>query len=463
VETAERVQAGTASEIAAAVQQGTQDPADVVADYLARINRHDRVLGAFPRIRNDEAMREAVAIRGHSNRSELPLAGVPVAIKDNIAVAGEVQHAGSHVFDPEPPVSDHLVTARLRAAGAVVVGLTSTPELGLWLTTDGDVVTRNPWNCDYSASGSSGGSAAAVGAGLVPIAHGNDGLGSIRQPAEACGVLGLKPSRGLVPSGLASDNWYGLAENGPMATTVADLALMLSVMAARPDLATVREPQGLLRVAASVRPPVQGVRVDPEITRAVFAMAGLLRHEGHIVERAQPAYPKRLGVAGTLRWMAVAADAVDAVDAASHDSQAEGRRAFQGRTLGHASAGRRVRPLVKDDQLTDWQARAESFFTSYDVMLTPVTASPPLLAERWSERAWTANVRANVTASGGFAGMWNVAGFPAITVPFGLHPVSRTPIGIQLATPTGGEALLLGIAAMVERLNPWTRVAPGWS
>jgi len=459
VETAERVLAGTASEIAAAVQQGARDPVDVVTDCLARIQRHDRVLGAFPRLRADEAMREAVEIREHANRSELPLAGVPVAIKDNIGVAGEVQHAGSHVFDPEPAGSDHVVTERLRSAGAVVVGLTSTPELGLWLTTDGDVITRNPWNCDYSASGSSGGSAAAVGSGLVPISHGNDGLGSIRQPAEACGIVGLKPSRALVPSGLASDNWYGLAENGPMATTVADLALMLSVMAARPDLANVTEPQGLLRVAASVRPPVHGVRVDPEITRAVFAVAGLLRREGHIVERAQPAYPKRLGLAGTFRWMAVAADAVDAVDAAS---AANGRGGFQGRTLGHASAGRRVRPLVTDDQLSDWQARAETFFDSYDVMLTPVTATPPLLAERWSERSWTTNVRANVTASGGFAGMWNVAGFPAITVPFGLHPVSRTPIGIQLATRAGGEALLLGVAAMVERIHPWTRIAPGW-
>jgi amidase len=241
-----------------------------------------------------------------------------------------------------------------------------------------------------------------------------------------------------------------------MATTVADLALMLSVMASRPDLAQVREPRGVLRVAASVRAPVQGVRVDSDITRAVFGVAGLLRREGHIVERAQPAYPKRLGLAGTFRWMAVAADAVDAV------FPDEDRSEFQGRTLGHASAGRRVRPLVKDDQLSDWRARAEAFFESYDVMITPVTASPPLLAERWSERTWTANVRANVTASGGFAGMWNVAGFPAITVPFGVHPVSRTPIGVQLATPAGGEWLLLGIAAMVERLHPWPRVAPGW-
>ena len=199
MQTAERVRTGSASEVAAAVQQGSLDPVDVVTDCLALIHRHDKVLGAFARVRTDEAIREATAVRTSPNRADLPLAGVPVAIKDNIAVAGEVQRAGSLVFDPEPKRGDHPVTARLRDAGAVVIGLTSTPELGLWLTTDGEVITRNPWNCDYSASGSSGGSAAAVGAGLVPLAHGTDGLGSIRQPSEACGIVGMKPGRGVIP------------------------------------------------------------------------------------------------------------------------------------------------------------------------------------------------------------------------------------------------------------------------
>jgi amidase len=198
---------------------------------------------------------------------------------------------------------------------------------------------------------------------------------------------------------------------------------------------------------------MQGVRTDADITRAIFGFAGLLRREGHVVERAHPGYPKRLSLAGTFRWFSAAADAVD---------QATDTESFQDRSIAHASTGRRVRPLIKDDQLADWRKRAESFFDGYDVMVTPVTASPPLLAERWSERGWAANVRANVIASGGFAGMWNVAGFPAITVPFGVHPETRTPIGVQLAAPSGSESLLLGIAALVERLRPWPRVAPGW-
>ena len=188
-----------------------------------------------------------------------------------------------------------------------------------------------------------------------------------------------------------------------------------------------------------------------------LAVAGLLRREGHIVERAQPTYPKRLGLAGTFRWMAVAADACDAV--VSEDDH----NAFQGRTLGHASAGRRVRPLVKDDQLSDWRERAESFFESYDVMLTPVTASPPLLAERWSERAWAANIRAERDSE------WRVCRdverrwLSGHDCPLWRTPYTRTPIGVQIAAPPGSEALLLGVAALVERLHPWERVAPGWA
>jgi len=198
---------------------------------------------------------------------------------------------------------------------------------------------------------------------------------------------------------------------------------------------------------------VQGVRTDPATTRSVFGLAGLLRREGHLVERIQPAYPKRLSLSGTFRWFAAAADAVDDAPDAS---------LFQGRTLGHASAGRRVRPLVREDQLADWRARAESFFESHDVLITPVTAVAPLAADRWSERTWTANVQANVTASGGFAGMWNVAGFPALTLPFGMDPDAKTPIGVQIAAPPGSESLLLGVAALVEARHPWPRVAPGW-
>ena len=449
----------SASDIAEAVTCGRITAAESVERSIERIERHNGVLNAFARVRRDEALAEAIDVADRLGREDLPLAGVPVAIKDNVPVAGEVMHAGSALFDDRPQSADHQVVARLRKAGAIVVGLTRMPELGLWLTTDGQHadgepwVTKNPWNLDYSPSGSSGGSAASVAAGLVPVAHGNDGLGSIRQPASACGLVGIKPGRGVVPADLGMNDWYGLAVNGPLATNVADAALMLSVMADRPDLAVLREPLGVLRIAVSVRCPVQGVRTDAETTRAVFGLAGLLRREGHVVERQQPAYPKRLSLAGTFRWFAVAADAADA---------ASDPTLLQSRSLGHASAGRRVRPLVKEDQLTDWRERADAFFENHDVMITPVTATAPLAADTWRSRPWIANVQANVTASGGFAGMWNVAGYPALTVPFGQDPISGIPIGVQLAAPAGGESMLIGLAAAIERLSPWQRTAPGW-
>lgn len=452
--TGERTGTLTATGIAEGVRASTLDAEQVVGDALARIARHDEVLAAFDTVRTEAALDEARAVARRVTAGEqLPLAGVPIAVKDLVPVAGEVMRAGSHATDRAPQPADHPVVARLRAAGAVVVGTTALPEAGLWLTTDGDRVTRNPWQLERSASGSSGGSAAAVGAGLVPLAHGTDGLGSVRQPAAACGVLGLKPSRGLIPVELGRNDWHGLAEHGPMATTVADLALMLSVMADMPQLAEVRMLRRSLRVAVSARPPIQGVRTAPAITAQLFAAAALLRQHGHHIERDQPVYPQRLSMAGTFRWFAAAADYVDSV---ADPSQ------LQPRTTGHASAGRRLRPHVRSEQLDHWRNRADAFFDAYDLMLTPVTAAPPLPADRWSERSWGVNVRANVTASGGFCGMWNLAGFPALTFPFGTDPSTRTPIGLQIAARPGDESLLLSVAARLESWHPWAVVAPGW-
>lgn len=453
--TGERTHPLTATGIAEGVRAGTLAPEQLVRDALDRIARHDEVLGAFASVRTEGAMQDAHALsrRVASGELPLPLAGVPIAIKDAVPIAGEIMRAGSRATDRCSQTTDHPVVARLRKAGAVVVGMTTMSEAGLWLTTDGDRITRNPWQPERSASGSSGGSAAALAAGLVTLAHGTDGLGSIRQPAAACGVLGLKPSRGLVPAELGPNDWYGLAENGPMATTVTDLALMLSVMADQPQLAEVTPLRRSLRIAVSAKAPVQGVRTNPAITAALFAAAALLRKNGHHVERDQPVYPQRVSLAGTSRWFAAAADYVETVADPS---------LLQPRTVGHASAGRRLRPLIRREQLAEWRSRADAFFDSYDVMLTPVMATHPLRAERWSDRAWAANVRANVAASGGFSGMWNIAGFPALTIPFGVDTVTGTPIGLQIAAPDGAESLLLSVASRFEAWRPWAVVAPGW-
>ena len=443
-----------AVDIADGVRSESLTVRDVLEGSLARIARHDAVLAAFATVRADAARREADEVQRRVLAGEaLPLAGVPVAIKDNVAVTGEVMRGGSRATGREPQHDDHAVVARLRNAGAVVVGLTTMPEAGLWLTTDGERITRNPWNIEYSPSGSSGGSAAAVASGMVPIAHGNDGLGSIRQPAAACGLLGLKPSRGLVPAQIGVNDWYSLVENGPFARTSADLALMLSVLADDPSLANVRTLRSPLRVAVSARTPVQGTRTDPALIKGLFAAAGLLAAHGHGVTRDQPTYPQRLSYAGTIRWFASAADYVESV--ADPDL-------VEDRTLGHASAGRRMRRLIRHEQLIEWRSRVEKFFERYDLMMTPVTATHPLRADRWGERAWAVNVRANVTASGGFCGMWNVAGYPALSIPFGTDPLTNTPVGIQIAAPHGSESLLLSVAQCFEQWQPWPATAPGW-
>ncbi|MGW0640582.1 amidase family protein, partial [Nocardia salmonicida] len=275
---------GPAAALAARVRAGTITPADVTADALARIASENRKINAFTVVRGERARAEARELAARQDLDELPLAGVPVAVKQNIAVTGEPTRAGSAATSAEPAGADHPVVARLRAAGAIVVGLTAMPELGVWATTDSEgSVTRNPRDVGRSTGGSSGGAAAAVAAGLVPIAHGNDGLGSIRVPAAACGVFGIKPGRHVVPSQIGADSWGGLAENGVLATTVSDAALALSVMAGRSDLAELRKPQRL-RIGLAVAPPSRLVRMDRHWTAAARPPGGRAAVGGHQVE-----------------------------------------------------------------------------------------------------------------------------------------------------------------------------------
>jgi amidase len=414
------------------------DGADAVERSLAAIEARDGALGAFVSVRADAARDEArsigQALAAGGDAVDLPLAGVPVAVKD--------------LLDPE---GDHVVVRRLRAAGAVIVGATRMPQACLWGTTDGGgVVTRNPWNPDWSAGGSSGGSGAAVAAGFVPMAHGTDGLGSVRIPAACCGVVGVKPGRGVIaPVDLGAGEWFGLSEHGALATSVADAARLLAVLAGDPALAHVEEPAGVLRIACSVTPPVAGVPVATEVVRATFAAAAALRETGARVERAGPRYPLASGPAVTARWFAAAAD--EAAELADGD--------LEPRTRQHAAVGRRARRAVRPAQADAWREQALEFFSRYDVLVTPVLATGPLPADLWSERSWAANVTANVLSTGGFPAAWNLAGFPALAVPGDVDPRTGLRVGIQLVGPPGSESRLLGVAAAFERLRPWPRVA----
>src|SRR6478672_6154954 len=229
-----QVAAGTvglpATEIARLVRSGEVTAVSVVQAHLDHIEAVDARIGAFRVLRREAALAEAHAIDTALTRFALPR--VPIAVKDNVAVAGEVCTDGSLAGNDVPATRDHPVVARLRKAGAIVVGITRVPELCLYGTTDGPgTVSRNPWDTALSPGGSSGGSAAAVAAGQVPLAHGNDGMGSLRVPAAACGLVTLKPGRGVVPADIGFDDWSGMAENGALATTVADLAVAHAVLA----------------------------------------------------------------------------------------------------------------------------------------------------------------------------------------------------------------------------------------
>src|SRR5215468_10836483 len=242
----------TAREIARAVRRGDTSAGQVVAAHLDHIKARGGGVNAFRVVRVAEALAEADAVDAQEELKNLPLAGVPIAVKENTAVAGLATWNGSDAAKSPVAETDHEVVRRLRGAGAIVVATSRMPEMGIWpFTDDQTAVTRNPWRSDRTPGGSSGGSAAAVSAGLVPIAHGNDGLGSVRIPAAACGLVGVKPGRGVVPSQLGATDWYGLAEHGILATTVADATVGLAVLAgwAPPQLV---EPQPL-RVAVSLR------------------------------------------------------------------------------------------------------------------------------------------------------------------------------------------------------------------
>lgn len=435
----------TATKLSEAVRAGELDPVELTERVLDRIETANRVVGAFRKAR-PEAVAEARELARRPDLTELPLAGVPVAVKDVTEIAGEYPSQGSAATPTQPSTVDSEIVRRLRAAGAVIVGITRVPELCCWATSDGpDGIARNPWQPAYTAGGSSGGSAAAVASGLVPVAHGTDGLGSIRFPAAICGLVGIKPGADL----LGESGWYGMSAHGSLATTVADAALLLSVLADRPDLARPGEP-GKLRVAVSTDLPLTHAPVPKPLRDAVDHTADVLAAAGHAVERATPRYgiEAPLGILG--RWFAGPSEQADGLDHAL----------LQSRTRTHVAIGRALRTarLIQPGTKTRWVARATEFFGDYDILLTPTLATLPQKADRWHARSALANTIPSLRLAG-FAGLWNLGGFPAMSVPAGRHR-NGLPLGVQLVAAPHGEARLLALAAQLEKRNPWPRL-PG--
>lgn len=445
----------TAKQIARAVRRGDASATQVVADHLDYIRADDDQIHAFRALRDSEAASEAAEVDDQPDLGHLPLAGVPIAVKENTAVAGLPTWGGSAGARSAVAEADHEVVRRLRGAGAVIVGVTRMPELGLWATTDDDTaVTRNPWNFERTPGGSSGGSAAAVAAGLVPIAHGNDGLGSIRIPAACCGLIGLKPGRGVVPAQLGREDWFGLVEHGILATTVADAAVGFSVLAGRTPGKLEHPPR--LRIAVSLRSPVAGVSPDEANRDAVATASKLLVEAGHDTVTADPEYPVSLGLRGMATWFA----------AAWRDVEASGLPLgqLQRRTRRHLRMGRWAwnRGYVREEDREGFRKQSLAFLADggFDVLLTPALARTPLAARAWSAKSWLSNVTACMRFAP-YAAPWNIAGLPALTVPVGVRP-DGLPAAVQLVGPPGSELTLLAVAGQFELMAAWRRHAPGF-
>ncbi|WP_066361237.1 amidase [Herbidospora mongoliensis] len=427
----------TAVEIADAVRAGEATAEQVVADHLEAVAARDGAIGAFRTVLADSAMAEAKAL-GH--RPDLPLAGVPVAIKDNVAVAGHTATNGSLASPASAALTDHPVVARLRAAGAIVIGLTKVPELCLYAFSE----TRNPWNPDRTAGGSSGGSAAAVASGMVPLALGNDGLGSLRIPAACCGVVALKPGHGMLEP--PPHDWFAMAENGPLSTSVNDTILALTVMTGTPILPEAED----LRIAVAPNPLPPGFSVDAEFQEAVRAAGATLREAGHTVVDHGRRFPMSLGWSTIAAWYSCAA-----ADAGDLD-----QRRLEGRTRSMARTGRLLQKIRRDGTRgrDDWRANgADLWFGDADVLITPTIAHLPPSPDGWASKGMARNAYTNITYAP-LTGAWNMAGWPAMTLPFGRHS-SGLPIGIQLIAPPDGEGMLLSLAGYLERARPWARHA----
>ncbi|MTJ64005.1 amidase [Nocardia seriolae] len=430
----------TALEIAAAVRGGSIAAVDVVRAHLDRIERLDAELNAFQSIRRAGALAEAVALDARTDLAALPLAGVPIAIKDNIAVADCPLRHGSTATSDRPQDHDDPIVSRLRAAGGIIVGTTRMPELAAWAFTASRAFgpTRNPLNPALDPGGSTGGGAAAVAAGMAAIAIGTDGGGSIRVPAASCGLVGFKPTAGLCPlPGGRNEHWFGLTVTGPIARTTADAAVAVAVLAADPDLAE-PVPDQPLRMAVSTRTPSPLGRADHRQRRAIDLAATALRAAGHTVGRADRSYPVSLLQDWGARWLAGVAEEAEqlGLDPA----------ALEPRTRAMLRRGNRTRRSGGPRPST-WPARAREWFADTDILLTPVIARGPLAAGALQHRGYLGTYLASARTVP-FTQAWNLAGFPAICVPVGT--ADGRALAVQLVGLPGTDRQLLTTATQLE-------------
>jgi amidase len=460
------------------VRRGDASPRELVDAAIARIERLNPELNAVITPLFDKARAQAAS----PALPDGPFRGVPFLLKDLTAhSAGDPYHAGMRLLRTRGWVErdDTFLVTKLRAAGFIFLGKTNVPELGPLPTTEPDAYgpTRNPWDPARSPGGSSGGSAAAVASGMVPVAHANDGGGSIRIPASECGLVGLKPSRGRVSLGPeVGEGWAGMAIELVVSRSVRDTAGVLDAVAgympgdpytapapARPFRDEVGAEPGRLRIGFMPTRPGGGA-VDPECTASVRAAARRLEALGHVVEEAYPAAldgPEAMRAALTVVTTSIARDLAlwsERLGTPIRDTDVEPV------TWALAEAGRAIPALEyvrAVDTLSGWTRRVVSWWTgSFDLLLTPTLPEPPPTLGQFKP---TPDDPLHGFGRGGelvaFTLPFNVTGQPAISLP--LHwSAGGLPIGVQLVAAYAREDLLLRVAAQLERAQPWREKRP---
>jgi amidase len=450
------------------VRDGDVSPSELVRLHLERIERIDPQLNSFRVVFAERALLEAEQAEARlKGGDERPLLGVPIAIKDETDVAGEINTHGTDAFT-EPAKADSEMVRRLREAGAIVVGLTLLPEMAICGFTESATygVTRNPWDPQRTPGGSSGGSAAAVAAGLVPIASAGDGAGSIRIPAASCGLFGLKPSRGRVSLAPELEGWGGLAVEGCLSRSVLDTALWLDVVSGgsgepeapappeRPFVESAREAPGRLRVAWSTLPPraVAPPTVSEEAKRTVADCAELLGGLGHEVAERDPDWGS-IGNNITARFLGGVAETVQEVP---HPERLERRTRGFGR-LGRIMPRSLYERARSEGRAAD-AARINAIFDHCDVLMTPVMGGTALPVRRWEGRGAIQTVL-GMSRFYPFCVPWNHLGNPAMSVPAGFA-ADGMPLAVQIVGRPGDESTLLSLAAQIEAERPWAERRP---
>jgi amidase len=462
-----------ATALARLYRAGRLSPREVVEAVLARIDRVNPRVNAIVTLDGEgaraAARRATAALRRRGARLP-PLHGIPVTIKDVMPTRGMRTTYGSTLFADHVPDGDGLVVERLRAAGAIVLGKTNTPEFAFGPNTVNDVFgpTRNPWDLSRTAGGSSGGAAAALATGMGPLAHGSDLGGSLRGPAAFCAVIGFRTTPGLIPRYPTTLPWDSFSVEGPMARTVADTALMLSVLAGPDDRAPLSYAVDPAAFPAAVRrPAVRGWRVAwsldlggvVQVDRAVAAVfreaVGAFRGLGARLVEACPALgdvPEAVRL--TRGFLMVARHA---------DKLPRWRERLQAGLVENTEAGLALsaRDVAQGELLRGrlWQA-ARAFFAAHDLLLTPTAAVPPFPVEQPYPQTIDGRPVGRAMQRSYLTYAFSLLGLPAISVPAGFTP-EGLPVGLQIVGRRRQEAMVLAAAAAFEAARPWAgRVPP---